>query len=196
MIRHPLLVAFSMTGSVLAGPDPLPLGLAEGLRSIHVPDGFVVELMAAEPHVKDPVAFDWDTRGRLFVVEMADYPLGLNGKGQAGGRIRLLEDRDLDGRYDHSTLFAEGLNFPNGILTWRNGVIVTSAPDVIFLRDRDGDGVSDEREVLLTGLSEGNQQLRANGLRWGLDNWVYVAAGGQHGKHASSTVVRSTRNKS
>lgn len=196
MIRHPFLVAFFLAGPALAGPDSLPLGLAEGLRSIHVPDGFVVELMAAEPHVKDPVAFDWDTMGRLFVVEMADYPLGLDGKGQAGGRIRLLEDRDLDGRYDHSTLFADGLNFPNGILTWRNGVIVTSAPDVIFLRDRDGDGVSDEREVLLTGLSEGNQQLRANGLRWGLDNWVYVAAGGHHGKHASSTVVRSTRNKS
>ncbi|MCH2064166.1 MAG: c-type cytochrome [Roseibacillus sp.] len=198
MIRHPLLVAVWMASPVLGGAelDSLPLEPVAALKGIHVPDGFVVELMAAEPHVKDPVAFDWDTKGRLFVVEMADYPLGLNGKGQAGGRVRLLEDRDLDGRYDHSVLFADGLNFPNGILTWRNGIIVTAAPDVIFLRDRDGDGVSDEREVLLTGLSQGNQQLRANGLRWGLDNWVYVAAGGHHGKHAASTVVRSARNKS
>ena len=169
---------------------------AAALKTIHVPDGFVVELVAAEPQVMDPVAFDWDTVGRLWVVEMADYPLGMDGKGKSGGRVRLLEDRDSDGRYEESKLFAEGLNFPNGILTWRDGVIVTAAPDVIFLRDKDGDGVVDEREVLLTGLSQGNQQLRANGLRWGLDNWVYVAAGGHHGKHAMDTKVKSSRNGS
>ena len=170
-----------------------PLEEEEALASIRVPEGYLVELVAAEPAVKDPVAFDWDTRGRLFVVEMADYPLGAGGEGRSGGRVRLLEDRDEDGRYEHSILFAEGLNFPNGILTWRGGVIVTAAPDVIFLQDRDGDGRADEREVLLTGLSQGNQQLRANGLRWGFDNWVYVAAGGHHGGHAANTVVHSSR---
>ena len=65
------------------------------------------------------MAFDWDERGRLWVVEMADYPLGMDGKGKPGGRVRMLEDTDGDGRYDKSTLFADGLNFPNGILTWR-----------------------------------------------------------------------------
>lgn len=180
-------------GSVM---ESLPLDPAAALLSIHVPEGYLVELMAAEPLVQDPVAFDWDAEGRLWVVEMADYPMGMEGKGASGGRVRLLEDRDFDGRYEHATVFAKGLNFPNGILTWRDGVIVTAAPDVLFLRDTDGDGVADEREVLLTGLSEGNQQLRANGLRWGLDNWVYVAAGGHHGKHALDTKVRSTRNNS
>lgn len=195
----PVVVAFLMLsrGAMAADENPgvesPPLDPAAGLESIHVPDGYVVELMAAEPLVKDPVAFDWDAQGRLWVVEMADYP---SGNGASGGRVRLLEDRDGDGRYDHSTLFAKGLNFPNGILTWRDGVIVTAAPDILFLRDKDGDGVADEREVLLSGLSQGNQQLRANGLRWGLDNWVYVAAGGHHGKHAMDTKVRSTRNKS
>jgi putative membrane-bound dehydrogenase-like protein len=105
----------------------------------------------------------------------------------------MLEDTDGDGRYDKSTLFAEGLNFPNGILTWRDGVIVTAAPDVLFLRDTDGDGKADDRQVLVSGLQEGNQQLRANGLRWGLDNWVYVAAGGHHGKYGVDTRLRSVR---
>ncbi len=170
-------------------PDVPALAPDEAVRSIHVPEGFVLDLVAAEPQVIDPVAFDWDTRGRLWVVEMFDYPLG----GEGGGRVRMLEDRDGDGRYETATLAADGLNFPNGILTWRDGVIVTAAPDILFLRDTDGDGRLDERTVLITGLGEGNQQLRANGLRWGLDNWAYVAAGGHHGKYGLDTKIRSTR---
>lgn len=170
-----------------------PLSPEESLKKLHVPAGFRVELAAAEPLVLDPVAFDWDERGRLWVVEMADYPLGMDNKGKSGGRIRVLEDTDGDGRYDKSTVFADGLNFPNGILTWRDGVIVTAAPDILFLRDTNGDGKLDERTVLVSGLQEGNQQLRANGLRWGLDNWVYLAIGGHHGKYGVNTRLTSTR---
>ncbi|MCB1124353.1 MAG: dehydrogenase, partial [Verrucomicrobiae bacterium] len=170
-----------------------PLSPEEAMKTIHVPEGYMVELIAAEPLVLDPVAFDWDAEGRLWVVEMADYPLGLGDDQAAGGRIRVLEDVDGDGTMDRSSLYAEGLNFPNGILHWRDGVIVTAAPDVLFLQDTNGDGKADKQEVLLTGLLEGNQQLRANGLRWGLDNWVYVAAGGHHGNYGVDTMVRSTR---
>ncbi len=173
--------------------DSDPLDPAAAIRTLRVPEGFTIDLVASEPQLLDPVAFDWDTQGRLWVVEMADYPLGLGKDGAAGGRVRMLEDRDRDGRYEHSALFADGLNFPNGIITWRDGVIVTAAPDVIFLRDTTGDGKADIREILLTGLTEGNQQLRANGLRWGLDNWVYVAAGGHHGKYGVDTAVHSSR---
>lgn len=174
-------------------PDVAPLSPEESLRKFHVAPGFRVELAAAEPLVADPVAFDWDSRGRLWVVEMADYPLGLDGKGASGGRVRVLEDTDGDGRYDRSTLFAEGLNFPNGILTWRDGVIITAAPHILLLRDTDGDGKADSREVLVSGLFEGNQQLRANGLRWGLDNWVHVASGGHHRGHGAATKLKSHR---
>jgi putative membrane-bound dehydrogenase-like protein len=149
-----------------------------------------VELVASEPAVVDPVAIDWDAEGRLWVVEMADYPEGMDGQGKPGGRVRVLSDRDGDGRYESSLLFAEGLSYPNGLLTWRDGVVVTAAPDILFLRDRDGDGRADERRVLLSGLSEGNQQLRANGLRWGGDGRVYCAAGGHHGGHAADTVLQ------
>ena len=170
-----------------------PLDPISGQASIYVPDGYTVDLVAAEPQVFDPVAFDWDVAGNLWVVEMADYPLGLGDSNASGGRIRKLEDRDGDSRYETSSLFASGLNFPTGILTWREGIIVTAAPDIVFLQDTTGDGKADTREVLLSGLTQGNQQLRANGLRWGLDNWVYVAAGGHHGNYGLETKILSLR---
>ena len=161
------------------------------LKKIHIRDGYRVELMVSEPLTVDPVAIDWDTSGRLWVVEMSDYPLGMDGKGKAGGRVRMIGDSDGDGTYDRQTLFAEGLTYPTGLLLWKDGVIVTAAPEVLFLRDSDGDGRADEREVLISGLSTGNQQLRANGLRWGLDGWVYCAAGGHHGNFANETRLRT-----
>ena len=168
-----------------------PLSPADSLKKIRVGDGFRVDLVASEPLTMDPVAIDWSGDGKLWVVEMADYPLGMDGKGAKGGRMRVLEDADGDGRYDKSTLFADGLSFPTGLLTWRDGVIVTAAPDVVFLRDSDGDGKADSREVLVSGLTMGNQQLRANGLRWGLDGWVYCAAGGHHGTYGIGTKLRT-----
>lgn len=170
---------------------PFALSPEESLAMIKIPAGFRVEVMAAEPLIADPVAFDWDERGRLWVVEMADYPVGMDNEGKPGGRIRRVEDADGDGRYDRSTVFADGLPFPNGILTWRDGVIVTAAPEILFLRDIDGDGTMDERIVLISGLQEGNPQLRANGLRWGLDNWVHVASGGHRGNYGTETTLTS-----
>jgi putative membrane-bound dehydrogenase-like protein len=187
-------------GPELPGKKPLPLPHSEplsaerSLSKIHVPEGFRVELVACEPQVIDPVAFDWDAKGRLWVIEMSDYPMGMDGRGKAGGRVRVLEDRDGDGRYESSSLFAEGLNFPNGLLTWRDGVLVAAAPQILFLRDTNGDGKADTKEVLFEGFNEGNQQLRMNGLRWGLDNWVYCANGGHHPNHGLKTEVKSNRN--
>ncbi|MBL9166544.1 MAG: HEAT repeat domain-containing protein [Verrucomicrobiales bacterium] len=171
-----------------------PLSPAASLAKIHVPEGFRVDLVASEPLVESPVAIDWDERGRLWVVEMVDYPLGLDGQGKAGGRIRILEDVDRDGRYDKSTLFAEGLSFPTGLLCWRDGVLVTAAPEILFLKDGDGDGKAEVREVRFSGFFEGNQQLRVNGLRWGLDNWVYCASGAHHGGYGTATKIRSHLN--
>ncbi|HEV3021897.1 MAG TPA: PVC-type heme-binding CxxCH protein, partial [Pirellulales bacterium] len=136
-----------------------------------------VELAAAEPLLDSPVAVAWDADGRMYVAEMSDYPVG-----PTSGRVRLLTDLDGDGRYDEATVFAEKLNFPNGVLCWHGGVFVTAAPDVLYLKDTDGDGRADERRVVWTGFAEGNQQLRANGLVWGLDNWIYGANGRSDGE--------------
>jgi putative membrane-bound dehydrogenase-like protein len=168
-----------------------PRSPAETLRATRVRDGFRLELVAAEPLVVDPVAIDFGADGRLWVVEMADYPLGIDGKGQAGGRVRWLEDLDGDGYFESSTLFAEGLSFPTGVLAWKRGVLVTAAPDILYLPDEDADGRADGRDVLYTGFLPGNQQLRINGLRYGLDNWIYCANGGHHAGYGADRRVTS-----
>lgn len=192
MFARTALIVLAFHNCIFAA-EPPPLSPEESLKSIYVPAGFEVKLAAAEPLIADPVAIDWDAEGRLWVVEMADYPLGMDGKGKSGGRVRVLQDANGDGRYEKSVLFADGLKFPTGIITWRDGVIITAAPDILFLKDTDGDGRADSREVLFTGFSEGNQQLRINGLRWGLDNWVYCAAGAHHRGYGSKTTIKSVR---
>ena len=163
---------------------PAPLSPGESLKKLHVREGFKAELIACEPVVLDPVAFDWDERGRLWVIEMADYPLGMDGKGKPGSRVVMLEDTDANGQYDKRTVIADGLNFATGILTWRDGVLVTAAPDVLFIKGA-------VKKVLLTGFSEGNQQLRVNGLRWGMDGWVYCAGGAHTVNYNKSTAVEN-----
>lgn len=160
-------------------PDPkTPRAAVESMRPR---PGFVVELMACEPLVKDPVAMAWGPDGKFWVVEMADYPTGIDGRGQPGGRIRCLTDTDGDGRYDQATLFLDGVPFPNGVHPWKHGVLVSAAPDIFFAADTNGDGQADVREVLYTGFAEGNQQHRVNGFAYGLDGWLYVANGDSGG---------------
>jgi putative membrane-bound dehydrogenase-like protein len=175
------------------GPLQPPLSPEASTGKIHIREGYKVVLAAAEPLTSDPVAIDWDASGKLWIAEMADYPIGMDQHGGTGGRVRVLEDKDSNGVYDQSTLFADGLSFPTGLLTWRGGVIVSAAPDILFLKDTDGDQRADLRRVLISGLSEGNQQLRANGLRWGLDGWVYCAAGGHHVNYGKQTKLRTSR---
>lgn len=147
------------------------------LESLHLGKGLTADLVAAEPLVSSPVAIDWGLDGGLWVVEMLDYPYGMDGKGKPGGRINYLTRSKPDGPYDRGTVFLEGLRMPTGILAWRKGVLITAAPDVIYAEDTDGDGQADKTEVLFTGFKPGNPQLRVNGLRYGLDNWVYLANG-------------------
>jgi putative membrane-bound dehydrogenase-like protein len=156
-------------------PPPRPPGEEQATFVLADPE-LTIELVASEPEVASPVAIAWDEDGRLFVAEMLDYPTATT-----SGRIRMLEDRDGDGRYERATVFADGLPFPNGVLPCYGGVLVTAAPNIWFLRDRDGDGRAEQKEVVLTGFGEGNTQLRVNGLTWGLDNMIYVANGRSDG---------------
>lgn len=173
-----------------ASADAFPLSKTpeESLATIQLASGLKAELVAAEPLIQDPVAFEWDVQGRLWVVQMGGYPNGAvdeNGQPTSGGEIRVLEDVNKDGKYDKATVFLDGLNFPTGIHRWRGGVIVTDAPTIFYAEDTDGDLKADIRKTLYQGFGEGNQQHRVNGLRYGLDNWLYVANGDSGGEIAA-----------
>jgi putative membrane-bound dehydrogenase-like protein len=180
-------------GAIPAPADSPPLTPLESLAAIHVKNGYDIQLVVSEPLVQDPVAIDWGLDGALWVAEMADYPDGMDGQGKPGGRVRVLRDTDGDGRYDRSTVFLDGLSFPNGLITWGEGVLVTAAPSIVFAADRDGDDRADVTETMYSGFLEGNQQLRINGLRWGLDNWIYCASGSHHPGYGAERRVKLDR---
>ncbi len=150
-----------------------PLGAEEALLQLRVPDGYRVELVASEPLVQDPVNIAVGTDGVVWVVEMGDYPLG----NESGGRVRRLVDENNDGQLDGGTIFLDGLNYPTSVAAYRDGVIVIAAPDILFARDVDGDGVADERRTLLTGVAESNPQHRASGFERGLDGRLHLGVG-------------------
>jgi putative membrane-bound dehydrogenase-like protein len=136
-----------------------------------------VELAAAEPQVLDPVAIAFDERGRMWVVEMGDYPNGPKPGAPPLSRVRLLEDLDGDGYFETAHNFRDHLLFATGIQPWRGGVIVTLSGRVVWMKDTDGDGKADVEETWFTGFSEQNPQLRANHPTFALDNRVYIANG-------------------
>jgi putative membrane-bound dehydrogenase-like protein len=177
---------------ILKNLPPTAREPSSALRSIRPRPGFVVELVASEPLIRDPIAFDWGADGRLWVVEMGDYPLGVDGQGAPGGVVKTLEDADGDGIYDRATTFLEGLSFPTGVLPWREGVLIAAAPDIFYAEDRDGDGRADHREVLFTGFGRGNPQHLVNGFELGLDGWIYGANGDSGGKILSTRTQRET----
>ena len=183
--RLPDKVARVSFQNLQLGQEPNPKSTDEALSSFHIPRGMKIELVASEPDVIDPVAFDWGPDGKLWVVEMRDYPLGMDGKGKPGGVVRVLEDTHGTGHYDKSTVFMDNIGFPNGVMPWHKGVLISAAPDILYAEATDGDGKADVRKLLYTGFHEGNQQHRVNGFEYGLDNWIYAANGGSGG------VVRS-----
>ncbi len=162
-----LLIALS--ASRLAD-DTIP----HDLDSFELAEGFQIELIASEPQLSDPVAMEIDENGNMYVAEMPGYPLDISGK----GRIRILQDTDNDGRMDNSVIFAEDIVLPTGLMRWKNGLLVTAPPDVLYLEDTDGDHKADIREVMITGFARSNPQHNFNKPEYGLDNWIYVANNG------------------
>ena len=143
----------------------------------------MIQLVAAEPLVVDPVAMAFDEHGRLYVVEMIGYS---EHREDQLGRVRLLEDENGDGQFDRSTVFADNLAWPTAVACFDGGVFVGATPDILYLKDTDGDRKADERKVALTGFGEGvkrlNMQSLMNSFRWGLDNRIHGSASGTPGK--------------
>ncbi|HUS35870.1 MAG TPA: PVC-type heme-binding CxxCH protein, partial [Verrucomicrobiae bacterium] len=177
----PDLVERRSFSELLVGSKSEAKSPEEALKTFQLDPKFQIEVVAAEPLVVDPIAFEWDARGRLWVVEMRDYPLGMDGHGKPGGVIKFLTDTNNDGKLDKATEFLTGVNFPNGLIPWRNGILISAAPDLIYAEDTDNDGIADLKKVLATGFNPGNQQHRFNGFTWGMDGWLYAANGDSGG---------------
>ncbi len=149
----------------------------ETRKLIEVPPGFEVRLFASEPMIVNPVAMTWDERGRLWAVELYDYPKGAP-KGEKGrDRIKILEDTDADGVADKVTVFADGFSLATGLALGNGGVYVGAAPNFYFLRDTNNDDKADTQEVLLTGFGMEDRHELLNGFAWGPDGWLYMTHG-------------------
>ncbi len=165
--------------------DAPPMTPEESLKSMRLSEDFHVELFLSEPQVVDPVEMVFDENGRIYVAEMLDYPDDPPPGKPARSRIKLLEDADGDGRYERAVIFADQVLEVNGLLPWKGGLVVTSAPDILYMKDTNGDGKADVRQVLYTGFAKVNPEGRISNLRYGLDNWIWAANNGANGRITS-----------
>ena len=155
-----------------------PLAPEKSMRHIAVPEGFHLELFAAEPEISGkPMAMNWDERGRLWIIETVDYPNELQEPGKGRDRIRICEDTNGDGKADKFTVFAEKLSIPTSLIFSSGGVIVHQAPDTLFLKDTNGDDVADEKRLMFTGWGTRDTHAGPSNLNYGLDNWIYGILG-------------------
>lgn len=213
-MMRPILVAWG--ACALAGgraaEEPFPsfpaVEPAEVAKTFKVKNGFTLDLIAAEPLVTSPVAVAYDENGVAYVAEMRDYPYTNKDTHQAYkdnttdapiGRITKLIDRDGDGRFDESHVFADGLSWPTGVAIWKGGVVVTATPDVWYFKDTDGDHRADVKEKAFTGFRKFNVQAVMNTPQWGLDNRITFAGGTNGGqvtqlRHADVSPLRVARN--
>lgn len=183
-----------------------PVPAREAVKHIQLHPEFNVTLAADENIAEKIMSLDWDPQGRLWVIETPEYPGGrdINGNDSkvtpwrsgdpenfpVGGkekrrprdRVSVLEDTNGDGIMDKKTVFADGLELPTSLVFYKDGVIVTQAPDILWIRDTDGDGKADKVEKLYTGWGTFDTHAVINNLRWGPDGWVYGAVGYTRGK--------------
>jgi putative membrane-bound dehydrogenase-like protein len=142
--------------------------------SFEIMEGFQIELVVAEPLIRDPVAMEIDEDGNWYVAEMPGYPLDLS----KTGTIKKLKDTDGDGLPDKSIVFAKGLTLPMGLMKWKKGLLVADSPNIWYMEDTDGDEIADIKEVMITGFSLSNPQHNMNTPKFGIDNWIYVGHSG------------------
>ncbi|MBI2946554.1 MAG: dehydrogenase [Verrucomicrobia bacterium] len=177
-VAHQSVLAAGRQLTGVYTPTQTPaLPAAEAQKQFTVPPGFEIRIFAAEPDVVNPVAMTWDERGRLWVVELYEYPLGAPAGKKPRDNVKVLEDIDGDGRADKVTVFADGLNLATGILVGNGGVYVGQAPHLLFLEDSNGDDVADKRTVLMTGFGLEDRHELLNSFTWGPDGWLYMTHG-------------------
>jgi mono/diheme cytochrome c family protein/glucose/arabinose dehydrogenase len=165
-----------------ASSDAPVLSAAEALATFSLPPGYRLELVAAEPMIRDPIVVEWDARARMWAIELPGYmrDIAASGEYEPTGRIVMLEDTNLDGTMDKRTVFADGLIQPRALKVLERGVLVGEPPNVWLLKDTDGDMRADRKELVATGYGrqETNVEVNANSLYWALDNRIHASGTG------------------
>lgn len=185
MTKH-FAVAVLVSAAAVAADDPLkdkkrPVAVSEALRpeqaakQFVLPTGFRCEVIAGEPDIVQPVAFTFDDRGRIWVVENCNYP---NSPGEPKDKVLVLEDADGDGTFEKTTVFLTNVTFTTGIAVGFGGVWLGSPPNLNFVPDANGDAIPDgPAEVLLDGWGAEDTHETLNGFTWGPDGWLYGTQG-------------------
>jgi putative membrane-bound dehydrogenase-like protein len=194
-------VVAEQSGDSSVAPDVRkPVEPSAALATFALAPGLRLELIAAEPLVRDPMALEFDENGVAYVLEIPRYNEHGKPKPWTPGSIARIEDTDNDGRFDRRTTFADNLTYPTGLFCYRGGLIVGDPPDLLYLRDTDGDGTADQRETWFTGFGSvpaGETQL--NSFRWGLDNRIHICTGQDGGDirpaDEPDAPARSVRNR-
>ena len=159
-------------------PPAPPLSVDDALKTFHIQPGFKIEVVASEPQIETPVEIEFDPAGNLYVLEMRAFMPNVEGRGedQRLGRVTFLTDTNSDGRMDTHTVFADNLLMPRAIAHVHGGLLIAEPPILWFFRDTDGDGKADSQQIISSDYgNQSNPEHNANGLLWGLDNWIYSA---------------------
>jgi putative membrane-bound dehydrogenase-like protein len=191
------LVIFSLiasAGSTVAADAPAPL--AEAAGRFKLPEGFQATLFAGEPDVVQPIAFTFDDRGRLWVVENHSYP---GWKDEKKDRVLILEDTDGDGRFDVRKVFLENGSNLSGIEWGFGGVWLCSTPNLMFVPDANSDDIPDgEPVVKLDGWDITARHNVSSSLAWGVDGWLYgcngILSNSRLGKPGTLDAARTAMN--
>jgi glucose/arabinose dehydrogenase/HEAT repeat protein len=165
-----MLALSSQIARAADAPDPTDPEIER--KTFKIADGFEVNLFASEPMIAKPIQMNWDPQGRLWVASSSQYPQIKPGEAPAD-KVIVLEDANNDGVADKSTVFADGLLIPTGVLPGDGGVYVANSTEVLHLKDTDGDGKADQRRVVLSGFGTEDTHHIIHTFRWGLDGRFY-----------------------
>lgn len=182
------------TPAILPIDPPKSAGLspADAARAMRVPEGFSVDVVAAEPDLHQPIALAIDAKGRLWVAEAFGYPRRA-AEGEGRDDIVVFEDRDLDGRFETRSVFLSGINLISGLEVGHGGVWIGAAPYFQFVPDANDDLVPDGPPItLLDGFGFEDTHETLNAFTWGPDGWLY----GCHGVFTYSNVGKPGTPKS
>lgn len=180
--RSPLLLALCLTASARAA-DPFAemvrtspwLSPAEEAQSFSLPEGFAIQLVAAEPDIGKPISLSFDPSGQLWIAETRSYPLPPSQTPHDA--IRILSQFQPNGTPSSNRLFADNLALPDAVTPYRQGALAFSAPNIVNLQDTNGDGRADHQETILGPFAVNDAHNMVNNFRRGFDGWIYAGQG-------------------